>query len=122
MRRTLVTTGLFFVFALVSSAGIATAQDAALVKKGQEIYTAQKCSVCHAIAGKGGKANPLDGVGAKLSAEDIRQWIVSPAEATAKAKSIYEANKDTIGADPGKLKLGTVLKLPEPPTVQQAAR
>jgi len=41
---------------------------------------------------------------------------------TAKAKSIYEANKDTIGADPGKLKLGTVLKLPEPPTVQQAAR
>jgi len=87
MRRTLVTTGLFFVFALVSSAGIATAQDAALVKKGQEIYTAQKCSVCHAIAGKGGKANPLDGVGAKLSAEDIRQWIVSPAEATAKAKS-----------------------------------
>ena len=87
MRRTLVTTGLFVVFALISSAGIATAQDAALVKKGQEIYTAQKCSVCHAIAGKGGKANPLDGVGAKLSAEDIRQWIVSPAEATAKAKS-----------------------------------
>jgi nucleoid-associated protein YgaU len=41
---------------------------------------------------------------------------------TAKAKAIYEANKDTIGADPGKLKLGTVLKLPEPPTVQQAAR
>jgi nucleoid-associated protein YgaU len=41
---------------------------------------------------------------------------------TAKAKALYEANKDTIGADPGKLKLGTVLKLPEPPTVQQAAR
>ena len=56
-------------------------------EEGAEIYTAQKCSVCHAIAGKGGKANPLDGVGAKLSAEDIRQWIVSPAEATAKAKS-----------------------------------
>jgi nucleoid-associated protein YgaU len=41
---------------------------------------------------------------------------------TAKAKALYEANKDTIGADPGKLKLGTVLKLPEPPTAQQAAR
>ena len=87
MRRTLVATGLFFVIALVSSAGIATAQDAALVKKGQEVYTAQKCSVCHAIAGKGGKANPLDGVGAKLSADDIRAWIVTPTEATAKAKS-----------------------------------
>ena len=72
MHRTLVTKGWFFVFALVSSAGIATAQDAAQVKKGQEVYAAQKCSVCHAIAGKGGKANPLDGVGAKLSADDIR--------------------------------------------------
>ena len=87
MRRTLVTTGLFFVFALVSSAGIATAQDAALVKKGQEVYTAQKCSVCHAIAGKGGKANPLDGVGAKLSADDIRAWIVDPVAMAAKTSS-----------------------------------
>ena len=41
----------------------ATAQDDAHVKKGQEVYAAQKCSVCHAIAGKGGKASPLDGVG-----------------------------------------------------------
>jgi mono/diheme cytochrome c family protein len=41
----------------------AAAQDAAAVKKGQGVYTAQKCSTCHAIAGKGSKANPLDGVG-----------------------------------------------------------
>jgi len=87
MSRTLVTQGLLFVFALVSSAGIANAQDAALVKKGQEVYAAQKCSVCHAIAGKGGKANPLDGVGAKLSADDTKQWITHPVEAAAKAKS-----------------------------------
>jgi mono/diheme cytochrome c family protein len=51
------------------------------------VYAAQKCSVCHAVAGKGSKANPLDGVGAKLSAEDIRNWIVKPAEMTAKTKS-----------------------------------
>jgi mono/diheme cytochrome c family protein len=63
------------------------AQDAALVKKGQEVYTAQKCQVCHAIAGKGNKQNPLDGVGAKLSAEEIRNWIVDPAGMTAKTKS-----------------------------------
>jgi len=47
MRRTLVTTLGCFVFALIASAGIAQAQDAAQVKKGQEVYTAQKCSVCH---------------------------------------------------------------------------
>ena len=57
------------------------------VKKGQEVYTAQKCQVCHAIAGKGSKTNPLDGVGAKLSADDIKQWITHPVEAAAKAKS-----------------------------------
>ena len=74
---------------LVMAAGLlmarpAAAQDAA---KGQAVYTAQKCQMCHAIAGKGSKANPLDGVGGKLSAEDIKQWITHPVEAAAKAKS-----------------------------------
>ena len=62
----------------------AASQDAA---KGAEVYAAQKCQVCHAVAGKGGKTNPLDGVGAKLSAAEIREWITSPAEMTAKTKS-----------------------------------
>jgi mono/diheme cytochrome c family protein len=89
--------------ALVLAAGAtmppqAAAQDAA--KKGQEVYTAQKCSVCHAIAGKGSKANPLDGVGAKLSADDIRAWIVTPVEAAAKAKS---TKKPPMPAKYGKL-------------------
>ena len=65
----------------------AAAQDAAKIKRGAEVYAAQKCSVCHAIAGKGGKSSPLDGVGARLSADDIRKWIVSPDEMTAKTKS-----------------------------------
>src|SRR5262245_36867648 len=65
----------------------AAAQDAAAVKRGQEVYTAQKCSVCHQVAGKGNKANPLDTVGTKLSADDIKQWITHPVDAAAKAKS-----------------------------------
>jgi mono/diheme cytochrome c family protein len=65
----------------------AATQDDAQVKKGEEVYTAQKCSVCHAVAGKGNKQNPLDGVGGKLSADDIKQWITHPSEAAAKAKS-----------------------------------
>src|SRR6186997_2499087 len=60
------------------------AQDAA---KGELVYGAQKCSVCHQIAGKGNKANPLDGVGKKLTAADIHEWIVKPVDAAAKAKS-----------------------------------
>ena len=35
------------------------------------------------------------------------------------ANQIYELNKEQIGPDPAKLKLGTVLKLPSPPTVAQ---
>jgi mono/diheme cytochrome c family protein len=65
----------------------AAAQDEALVKKGQEVYGAQKCATCHSIAGKGKKQNPLDEVGKKLSADEIRAWIVNPAEMTKKTKS-----------------------------------
>jgi mono/diheme cytochrome c family protein len=74
---------------LAGAAGLraAAGQDADAVKRGQDVYTAQKCQVCHAAAGKGNKNNPLDGVGAKLSADEIRRWITHPTEMTAKAKS-----------------------------------
>ena len=65
----------------------AAAQDAALVKRGEQVFNAQKCQVCHSVAGKGGKSSPLDGVGTKLSADDIRRWVTHPAEMTAKSKS-----------------------------------
>ena len=38
-----------------------------------------------------------------------------------KVDTIYQLNKTTIGADPAKLKLNMVLKLPEPP-VETASR
>ena len=84
MRRTLVTMCWLSVTALLCPVDIANAQDA---KKGEQVYAAQKCSICHAIAGKGGKANPLDGVGTKLSAADIREWIVHPIEMAKKTNS-----------------------------------
>ena len=43
--------------------------------------------MCHSIAGKGGKQSPLDGVGKKLSADDIRAWIIDPTEMTKKTSS-----------------------------------
>src|SRR5580765_4333615 len=82
-KRLLMTTTLVVAVGLVA-ARPAAAQDAA---KGQAVYTAQKCQVCHAIAGKGSKTNPLDGVGAKLSAAEIKEWITQPVESAAKAKS-----------------------------------
>jgi mono/diheme cytochrome c family protein len=67
-------------------AGVASAQDAK-VAAGQKVYEAQKCSMCHAVAGKGNAKNPLDGVGAKLSEAQIKEWIVTPADAAKKASS-----------------------------------
>src|SRR5262245_27020274 len=90
------------VVAAIAFAGIAFSRPAAAqdAKKGEAVYTAQKCSLCHQIAGKGNKTNPLDGVGAKLSAEDIRHWIVDPVAAAAKAKS---TKKPPMPAKYGKL-------------------
>ena len=84
-RRILMTTT--FALAVAGTSMPAAGQDAAAIKHGQQVYTAQKCQVCHAVAGKGNKSNPLDGVGTKLSAEDVRQWITNPTEMTAKTKS-----------------------------------
>jgi mono/diheme cytochrome c family protein len=87
MHRPFIVAASLAVFVLSGGAPPAAAQDAAAIKKGQEVYAAQKCSVCHSIGGQGNKMNPLDGIGTKLSAADIRQWIVDPAGMTAKTKS-----------------------------------
>ncbi len=73
--------------AIFALAGTAFAQDKALVEKGMKAYEAQKCSICHSIAGKGSAKGPLDGVGSKLKAEEIREWLVNPKEMTAKTKA-----------------------------------
>jgi mono/diheme cytochrome c family protein len=86
MRSRFVIIAGLFAFALIGPVSRAQAQDDA-VKKGQQVYAAQKCSTCHSIAGKGAKANPLDGVGAKLSADDTKQWIVDPIAMAKKAGS-----------------------------------
>ena len=73
--RRVVTAGLAL-SGLMAVSGIASAAgDAA---KGEQLYASQKCSMCHSIAGKGNKKYPLDGVGGKLSAADLHEWLVNP--------------------------------------------
>jgi mono/diheme cytochrome c family protein len=48
--------------------------------QGQQVFEAQKCSLCHSVAGKGNAKGPLDGVGSKYSAADLKLWITNPAE------------------------------------------
>ena len=65
--------------------GSSPAQDS--VAAGAKVYTDQKCAVCHSIAGTGNPKGPLDGVGARLSAAEIRAWIVDAKGMTAKTKA-----------------------------------
>ena len=58
-----------------------------MIERGQKVYAAQKCRQCHSIGGQGNKKGPLDEVGTKLSAEEIRLWIVSAPEMTKKTQS-----------------------------------
>jgi mono/diheme cytochrome c family protein len=64
----------------------AGAQTAA-VDHGIKMYAASKCSMCHSVAGKGNAKGILDDIGAKLSADEIRQWLVDPEAMRVKTKA-----------------------------------
>ena len=99
MRGFVLTLGL-----CIGVATVAAAQDAK-VAKGQQVYADQKCSLCHSIAGKGNAKGSLDGVGTKLSADEIRSWITDAKGMTAKTKATrkpemkaYTLPKDDVDA------------------------
>lgn len=85
-RRTAVITVAGLLAGALSAPAGALAQDGAKVARGKEVFSAQKCFMCHAAEGKGNKNAPLDGVGSKLKPEEIRKWIVSPREMKADSK------------------------------------
>ncbi len=84
-------------------AALASAQDAKA--KGEKVYADQKCSLCHSVAGKGNPKGSLDGIGAKLKADEIREWITDAKGMTAKTKATrkpemkqYTLSKDDVDA------------------------
>jgi mono/diheme cytochrome c family protein len=75
-------------FALCVCLGVAasvSAQDN--VAKGKQLFTDQKCTLCHSTGGAGNQKGPLDGVASKLSADDLRLWISDSKSMTAKTKA-----------------------------------
>lgn len=46
------------------------------IEVGRKVYKQQTCSRCHSIAGEGNPRNPLDNVGARRSAEELRHYTV----------------------------------------------
>jgi mono/diheme cytochrome c family protein len=86
MLKQLMITGAAFAAFTLCSAGAAFAQNEALIKQGAEVYTKQKCQICHSVDGKGNAKGPLDGVGSKYTADEIREWLVNPAAMAEKHK------------------------------------
>jgi mono/diheme cytochrome c family protein len=94
------------ILTVVMCAGVAAsaaAQDAKA--KGEQLFTDQKCTLCHSVGDKGNKKGPLDGVGTKLSAAEIREWITDAKGMTAKTKATrkpemkaYSLPKDDVDA------------------------
>jgi mono/diheme cytochrome c family protein len=76
-----------FVAVLMGGVALAAQGTPQQVEAGRKLYNAKKCAQCHTIEGKGGtvtKLYPLDGVGAKLSAADMKRWLTHPEEMEAK--------------------------------------
>jgi mono/diheme cytochrome c family protein len=62
----------------LAAAAPASAQTPAQVERGTKVYGEQKCSMCHSIAGKGNPKGVMNDVGARLSAAELREWLVDP--------------------------------------------
>ena len=81
-------------------AGLASAQDESDVETGRKVFAAQKCSICHAIAGQGNPRGSLDDVGSRLSVEEIRQWLLNAPEMAEKTKAARKPAMKTFAALP----------------------
>jgi mono/diheme cytochrome c family protein len=77
----------FAVACLIAIPSAALAQGAAAIEQGKKVYADNRCQVCHSVGGQGNKKGPLEGVGKKLSADEIRAWMVDAEGMTAKTKA-----------------------------------
>jgi mono/diheme cytochrome c family protein len=49
-----------------------------LVEAGKKVYAAEGCAKCHQVDGQGNRMSPLDGVGSKLTTEELKLWLTDP--------------------------------------------
>jgi len=72
------TVGTVAVASVLAAAAPLSAQTNAKAEQGAAVFSAQKCTMCHSVAGKGNPKGPLDKMIAKNKAEHIRQWLQDP--------------------------------------------
>jgi hypothetical protein len=66
-------------FSLLALTGSAGAQ--------VDLLKTHKCIMCHSVGTVGNQKGKLEGVGSKLKAEEIREWLVDPVGMRTKTKA-----------------------------------
>ena len=51
------------------------------IEQGRKVFTEQRCTACHSVAGEGNPRSPLDGVGALLTADELKMWTLGTGDA-----------------------------------------
>lgn len=78
-----------------AAVSVASEPDPQQLAKGRAIYDENHCARCHSVAGQGSPRSPLDGVGSRLSREELHEWVtgaesvqeeLSPRAVTAKQR------------------------------------
>ena len=77
------------------------APDPAWVARGRLVFEAQSCSRCHALAGEGNPRSPLDGVGARRTSAQLREWATGSGGAAAELPRSTVRAKEPFRALPG---------------------
>jgi cytochrome c2 len=79
---------------LVGCSCLALSAPRADAKKGEAVYAKNNCKLCHSIGGAGNPKSPLDGVGSKLTEDQVKKWIRTPKEMDPKTTMLaYPAAK-----------------------------
>lgn len=68
--------------------------DVTLVARGRTVYEEQTCARCHSVGGHGNPRSPLDGVGARLTAVELRDAVTASRDARgALTRSVIRAKE-----------------------------
>lgn len=79
-------TALMIAVGILAAVPSAYAQSAK-AQQGAAVFTAQKCTMCHSVAGKGNPKGSLDNITAKNKAAHIREWLTDPEGMRAKTNA-----------------------------------
>lgn len=78
----------------------ASTLDPSLVARGRAVYDDQSCARCHSVDGRGNPRVPLDGVGARRTPEELRDWTTAAPPIRPELPGSAQRAKDGFGRLP----------------------